>query len=144
MRHFATEGGLTGALDLPISIPQVELMRNDGIVLSTVSLEASQRLRIRWLNLAIYKVNSDPAPELSNSGLGWVYVGVFGPDFDQNLSAPLLSLSSSQLGAKSTNPWDYVDIACAGTYGIAVINNLKNLDVSVSVAGVARLFSGHA
>jgi hypothetical protein len=144
MRYYATDAGLSGTLDLPIHVPQVELMRNDGVVLSTIVIDSSQLLRIRWLNLSIIRVNQDAAPELSNSGFGWAYLGLFGPDFDKTLSTPIVSLSSSQVGVKSTNPWDFADIACAGTYGLVVVNNLINLDVSLSVAGAARLFSGHA
>lgn len=135
---YTVEQTFSRTLDVPLVVPQLELMRNDSLVLSTVSLKEGETLRIRWINLTIYRIDHQQ-PEKLNSGLGLAYVGLFGPNFAGGAQGwPVVSLSSSTLGTKATNPWDFVDIKVAGVYGIAVVNNTSNADMSLSVGGIAR------
>lgn len=141
MSSYLTTDTFGRTLELPLQVPQLELLRNDSLVLATVVLQVGQKFRLRWLNLTLYGTDQTTAPSKVNSGLGIVYVGLFGPKFNGPTGWPLTALSNSLISSKATNPWDYVDVQVAGTYGLVLVNNTRNLDVSVGVSGLARLFS---
>lgn len=146
MRHILNTDRLSRNISVPFCTPQVELMRNDCLVLGMVKIPQSHTLRVRWVTLHIISLLTQGNPVRVNSGLGLCYVGLFGPVFeDAQLKlvpsgVPLVSLSTDTVGARATNPYDYTDVSSPGSYLVAVVNNMTNGDVSVTVSGMSRLF----
>ena len=54
MSSYLTTDTFGRTLELPLQVPQLELLRNDSLVLATVVLQVGQKFRLRWLNLTLY------------------------------------------------------------------------------------------
>lgn len=124
---------------VPLSIPQVELFRNDYIALSSIKLDRSSRFRIRWINLHIVAIGDGGLTRV-NSGLGYCFVGVYRSTPAQGpVGVPLFRLGSDVLGCKATNPWDSTDFTIPGIYTTFLVNNTSDTDLSICVTGVGMI-----
>lgn len=79
---------------------------------------------------------------LMNSAYGSVYAGLFSGGFeraDKITGSPIFVLSSSGVGAVSTDPRRKVDFDSPGQYTLVVVNNTAGLDFDVVLTGVFKL-----
>jgi hypothetical protein len=140
MNGFVTDDRFQTIYDLPIQLPQTELRRGRFVVCGAVRLVLGQVMRVRCFNLHLINlITPGTDPDIFSKPLGLVSAGVF--------TSPMLCSSSilmtcSSPGVIGMNPFHYKDFATPGVYYFAVSNNTSNIDLTVALTGVAKIFNG--
>lgn len=140
MNGFVTNERFQTIYDLPIQLPQTELRRGRYMFFGAVSLVLGQVLRLRCFNLHLINIiTPESTPNIFSTPLGLVSAGVF--------MSPMLCSSGalvkcSSPGVIGLNNFQYQDFAVPGTYYFGVSNNTRNVDITVAVTGVAKIFNG--
>ena len=140
MNGFVTTDRYQTIYDLPIQLPQTELRRGRYMVFGAVRLVLGQVMRVRCFNVHLINIiTPDNTPNIFNTSLGLVSAGVF--------TSPMLCSGSVLMkcfapGVTGFNSFQYQDFGTPGIYYFAVSNNTSNIDLTVAVTGVAKIFNG--
>ncbi len=118
----------------------MELRRGRYIVFGAVRLVLGQVMRVRCFNIHLINIiTPDNTPNIFSTPLGLVSAGVF--------TSPMLCSGSILMkafspGVTGFNSFQYQDFGTPGIYYFAVSNNTSNIDLTVAVTGVAKIFNG--
>lgn len=140
MNGYVTSNNFQTIYDLPISLPQTELRRGRYIVCGAIRLTVGQVLRVRCFNLHLINIiTPDNVPDIFSTPLGLVSAGVFTSPMLCSSGVLMRCYSPSVVGF---NSFQYRDFATPGVYYFAVSNNCRNVDLTVTLTGVAKIFNG--
>lgn len=140
MSGFITDERHQTLYDLPIQLPQTELRRGRYIVCGAVRLVLGQIMRVRCFNLHLINIiTPDSTPDIFSTPLGLVSAGVF---MSPMLCSGSVLMRCSSPGVTGFNGFSYRDFATPGVYYFAVSNNTSNVDMTVALTGVAKIFNG--
>ena len=137
MTGFVTTNRYARCVDMPLCLAQTELRAGKVITLARIVLTLGQRLELRMLalsQLAVLTPGTDPL--YLNAALGMCSAGLYN---NTMITSPL-GYTYSSGGTTTSNPYDVCVIESPGTYDVLVSNNTSNLDLSVAVAGVLKLY----
>lgn len=140
MSGFVTTSRFQTIYDLPIQLPQMELRRGRYIILGAVQIVLGQTLRVRCFNLHLVNViTPNVVPNIFSTPLGLVSAGIF--------TSPMLCSGAVLMrcvapGVVGFNSFAYRDFSTPGTYYFGVSNNTSNVDLTVALTGVAKIFNG--
>jgi hypothetical protein len=140
MRGYVRYNRYQTIYDLPISLPQTELRRGRFIVIGTVNLTLGMTMSVRCFNLHLVNLVSPGAtPNVFSTSAGLVCAGVF--------TSPMLCSGEILMkllspGIVGFNSFQRKDFGTPGIYYFMVSNNTTNIDFTVCVTGVAKIFSG--
>jgi hypothetical protein len=140
MNGFVTTDRYQTIYDLPIQLPQMELRRGRYIVCGAVKLVLGQVMRVRCFNLHLINIiTPDNTPDIFSTPLGLVSAGVF---MSPMLCSGAVLMRCLAPGVAGFNSFQYRDFATPGIYYFAVSNNTRNIDLTVALTGVAKIFNG--
>lgn len=140
MSGYVTDQRLTAIYDLPIQLPQTELRRGRIVTAGQVRLYLGQVMRVRIFALHLINIiTPDVNPNLLSTPLGLASAGVF--------LGPMVCSSCTLAAAKTpgivnSNAFQYQEFATPGVYSFVVSNNTSNVDLTVALTGVAKIFNG--
>lgn len=150
-----TEKKLSGIVDVPVSLPALEIKQGDWLVVSPIKLESPMRLSFDHLTLDLLSSNVTlgdiSASNKIVSNLDLVFVGLY-RDYTSGfpgLTPALDVLSVSELGAKNRSGAT-LSYTTPGTYSFIVANNMQadssssipvstSIDFNVCITGQVRL-----
>jgi len=165
---FVTLEQLDGIIDIPISCPITEIMAADWLVVSTIKIQAAEKLKYRYLSLQVVDASVDGVAVPLNDGCnpvtikrinqsyGLAYVGIakdYSPSEDPSTitwvgtAADVVSATSSGVYTRDLTATT-LEIAEAGNYSFVLVNNCQidaesglttNVDLRVVVSGSVRL-----
>jgi hypothetical protein len=140
MNSVVTASSYSSVYDLPIQLPQMELRRGRYDIFGAVSLSLGQVMQIRCFTLQLINIlTPNSAPNIFSTPLGIVSAGIF---ISPMVCSGGVLMSLSAPGVVSFNNFQHRDFAIPGTYYFAVSNNTSNVDITVAVTGVAKIFNG--
>lgn len=140
MNGYVTGERFQTIYDMPIQLPQMELRRGRYIIAGTIKIGLGQVMRIRCFNLHLVALlTPDDTPDIFNTPLGIVSAGIYNSPMVCSSGVLLHTLSPGVVGF---NSFQYRDYATPGTYSFIVSNNSRNVDLSVSMTGVAKIING--
>lgn len=140
MNGFVTAERYQTIYDLPIQLSQTELRRGRYIVCGAVQLVLGQVMRVRCFNLHLINIiTPENTPNIFSTPLGLVSAGVF---MSPMLCSGAVLMRCLSPGVSGFNPFQYRDFSTPGTYYFAVSNNTSNVDMTVALTGVAKIFNG--
>jgi hypothetical protein len=139
MRGYVTPTRFASTFNLPILLPQTELRRGRYITCGQFQLSLGQTMRVRVLSLHLVSIlTASATPSSFSSALGIVSAGIY---LTPMMSSSPCLLVANAPGVTALNPFSYRDFSTPGIYYFIVSNNTSNVDVTVAVTGVAKLFN---
>lgn len=139
MAGFITTTRYNSIFDAPIQLPETELRRGRYIIAGQIQLTLGQTMRVRCFSLHLVTIiTASATPNIFSSALGVVSAGIYLSPM--MCSSPVL-LSANAPSVVSLNSFAYWDFATPGLYSFIVSNNTSNVDVSVSLTGVAKMLN---
>jgi len=139
MNGYITTSRHNSLLDAPILLPQTELRRGRYIIAGQIKLTLGQVLRIRCFTLHFVNILTPTVtPSIFNTAMGLVSASV--TTTPMVCSSPL-RVSATAPSVVAHNSFSYVDFATPATYYFLVSNNTSNVDISVSLTGVAKILN---
>jgi hypothetical protein len=140
MNGFVTADRYQTIYDLPIQLSQTELRRGRYIVCGAVRLALGQVMRVRCFNLHLINIiTPDNVPDIFSTPLGLVSAGIYASPM---LCSGGVLMRCDAPGVSGFNSFQYRDFATPGVYYFAVSNNTRNVDLTVALTGVAKIFNG--
>lgn len=152
---FLTENKLKNTVDLPIALPATTIKQGDWVVVSTVKVNAGQRLSLRALTLQLMESSvavgsiSSTNRVVSNLALAYVVLRQNYVSGTPGASGALdsLAISAIDVVSRSTVP---LLITTAGYYSLIAANNMQastssaistgtSIDFKLAVTGNLRL-----
>ena len=130
-------------IDLPISMAQLELKKEDSIVITSVKLSLGQVLRINWLSMQLISMKSGSPTKITDS-LGFVYGGVFAAGFDtvrRPSGTPIFTRSINSPLTKVLNPHIIREFSGPDIIEFVAVNNTSNVDVEIAMMGDVKLYT---
>jgi len=140
MNGYVTYARSKTIYDLPIQLPQTELRRGRIITAGKIQISLGQVMRVRLFTLHLINIiTPDSVPDIFSNALGLASAGVYlGP---MVCSSGLLMRASAP-GIVAFNSFQYRDFSTPGVYSFIVSNNTSNIDMTVALTGVAKIFNG--
>ncbi len=136
---YVTPSRLNEVISLPLVLPQTELRRGQIIQAAVIKLELGQVLRVSYFGLHLISVLTPATvPETFTTSCGLASAGVY--------TGTMVGSSSCQValnspGIREINPFHYREYRAPGIYTVQVSNNTKNVDLTVCLTGVAKIYN---
>lgn len=135
---YVTANGYDRFVNLPISLPQAELRRQNYLQICTLPVFQGQRLEVACIHLHLFRIlTPGVVPQSADTSLGMVCVGLMASTM---FSSAVGLVAINQPGCATYNADEPIIITAPGVYNLQVLNNTTNVDLSVVVTGCARLF----
>ncbi len=138
MAHL-TPSRLKEVIALPLCLPQTELRRGQIIQAATIQLQLGQVLRICYFGIHVVNIiTPGVVPAVFTTSAGIASAGVYTGSMIGG-SACQVALSSP--GVREINPFHYREFRSPGIYKVLVSNNTSNVDITMCLTGVAKIFN---
>ena len=136
---YVTDTRFSNTVGVPISLPQTELKRSKSVQIAQWNLETGQKLVLKSLSLQVVRILTPGVlPVYSTTALGTTSVGLY---LDGAITSPIGIASASTVGSFAVNPRAAHVAVTPGLYTVVVSNNTENIDVSVCVSGLMRIYT---
>jgi len=136
---YVTDRRFARVVNVPASLPETELRRGKSIQIAQWRLELGQKLVLKSLCVHVVRVlTPGRLPAYANTALGTASVGLY---LDGALTSPIAFARTEVVGAVSVYPYAAHTAVTPGLYTVVVSNNTTNIDLSVCVAGVFRVYT---
>ena len=137
-KGFVTPTRFNRIVDVPFNLAQTEVRSGKAIQVAQIPVNLNQIMLIRSIVVHLPRILTPGEEALwHNEFLGFASVGVY---FGKAISCPIAFAKISEVGSSTVNPFAKHIFNTPGVYTVRVSNNTRNLDLSVVVTGVAKLY----
>lgn len=137
-RGFITPTRFGRIFDVPFNMAQTEVRSGKAIRVAQIPVNLGERMVIRSIVVHLPRILTPGEEALwHNEFLGFASVGVY---FGAAISCPIAFGKISEVGSSTVNPFAKHTFNTPGVYTVRVSNNTRNLDISVAVTGVAKIY----
>ena len=138
MTGYLTTNRLARIDHLPIALAQTELKAATSVPIVSFYVAQGQRLELSYLSLGLLRVlTAGAVPVFLYSSQKLCSVGLYRESVD---CSPLALAALDITGSACANPFRKCTIEAPGNYRVIVRNNSSNVDLSVVVTGIAKLY----
>lgn len=135
---YVAEKRFHSIVQVPLALPETALSRGQILQVAAIQIRTGDILRIAWLNLHLINILTPQViPSIYSQKYGLVNACVStslattGQGCNIGLNSP---------GTVALNPYYTVEYRSPGIYYVLVANNTSNIDASVVMTGMARVF----